>query len=142
MRFRNALSRFFRGRYGVDPLNKFLFLVYVAVYLILFIVELFIKHPILLIFHILLTIMTVILFARMLSRNIVKRQAENYKFLTMRKKVVGWFRLQKNKLRDIKTHVYRKCPDCKAVLRLKRRKGEHRAVCPCCGKSFDVYVLL
>ncbi len=140
MRFRDSLMRFFRGRYGVDELNKFLFVVYVVIYLALFIAELFVKHPVMLIFHLLLTVMTVILFARMLSRSIYKRQAENRKYLALRDKLLGWFRLQKNKYRDRKTHVYRKCPDCKAVLRLKKVKGEHRAACPRCAKSFDVYI--
>ena len=140
MRFREMLFRFFRGRYGVDALNKFMFWVYVAIYALLFVVELFTNHPILLLVHLLLIVMTVVLFARMLSRNIYKRQEENRKYLALRAKVIDWFRLQKNKYRDRKTHVYRKCPTCKAVLRLKKIKGKHRASCPRCANSFDVHI--
>ncbi len=140
MRFRDRIFRFFSGRYGMDELNKFLFWTYLALYIILFLVEIFIKHPLFMIFHIVLLALTVFLFFRMLSRNIYKRQCENRKFLTVRDGLFGWFRLQKNIFRDRKTHVYRKCPSCKAVLRLKKIKGKHRAACPRCAKSFDVRI--
>ena len=140
MRFRDRIFRFFSGRYGMDDLNKFLFWTYLALYIILFFVEIFIKHPLFMIFHIVLLALTVFLFFRMLSRNIYKRQCENRKFLTVRDGLFGWFRLQKNIFRDRKTHVYRKCPSCKAVLRLQKITGNHRAACPRCAKSFDVRI--
>ena len=37
-------------------------------------------------------------------------------------------------------HVYKKCPNCRAVLRLPRRKGRHTTICPKCKKEFRVYV--
>ena len=39
-----------------------------------------------------------------------------------------------------KVHVYKKCPACGAVLRLPRRIGVHKTVCPKCGKEFTVKV--
>ena len=77
---------------------------------------------------------------RMLSRNVSKRQKENAKFLAIRKKVFSPFTLIKLRIRDRKTHVYRKCPYCKSVLRLPRRLGEHTAVCPKCRTRFDVTI--
>ncbi|MFR2916862.1 MAG: hypothetical protein ACLTKQ_08005 [Acutalibacteraceae bacterium] len=39
-----------------------------------------------------------------------------------------------------KTHVFKKCPGCKAVLRLPRKKGKHTVNCPHCHKNFTVHV--
>ncbi len=56
------------------------------------------------------------------------------------RKTRKFFILQKNKLRDRKTHVYRECPRCHAVLRLPKKAGSHRAKCPRCTESFEVLV--
>ncbi len=140
MRFRERLYRFFSGRYGMDELNKCLFWTYLILAILLSVIELFYASPWLFLLHALLTLAAIFLLFRTMSRNIVMRQAENRRFLALRDRALGWFRLQKNKLRDRKTHVYRKCPDCKAVLRLKKIKGAHRAACPRCTQSFDVFI--
>ena len=140
MRFRERLFRLLSGRYGMDELNKFLFWTYIILYVGLCIVDIFVSSPFIGIFYILLTALMIYLFYRMLSRSIYVRQSENRKFLKARNAVVEWFRLQRNKLRDCKTHVYRRCPNCKAVLRLKRVKGSHRAACPRCANRFDVHI--
>ena len=140
MRFRDKLIRFFSGRYGIDELSRFLFLVYLIAAITLSIVEFFCTSPVLFAVHGLLTVLAVYVIFRTLSRSIYRRQAENRKFLALRERLIGWFRLQKSKHRDRKTHVYRKCPYCKSVLRLKKVKGEHRAACPRCAKSFDVVI--
>ena len=36
--------------------------------------------------------------------------------------------------------LWEKCPSCKAILRLPRRIGVHKTVCPKCGKEFTVRV--
>ena len=69
-------------------------------------------------------------FYRTMSRNIYKRRKENERFC-------GFFKLRKNKFRDRKTHVYRKCPKCKAVLRLPKAKGKHFVNCPRCKNRFQ-----
>ena len=80
----------------------------------------------------LLSILLVIfIFYRMFSRDIAKRRRENDKFF-------GFFALIKNKHRDRKTHVYRRCKKCRAVLRLPRAKGKHNVVCPRCHERFSV----
>ena len=124
------------GRYGTDTLNKVYLGIYVAVDLIYSVVSLFITDPkisaILTACYLLLTLLLIVLiFFRMFSRNVAKRRRENETFC-------GFFRLLRNRFRDRKTHVYRKCPKCKAVLRLPKAKGKHTVVCPRCKERFGV----
>ena len=129
------------GRYGTDTLNKTLLGVYIGVVIAYtvasFIVSLVapsnnVASAIIMVIYVVSSISLVFwIFSRMFSRNIVKRRRENEKFC-------GFFKLQKNKFRDRKTHVYRKCPDCNAVLRLPKSKGNHIVVCPRCKRRFRV----
>ena len=76
---------------------------------------------------------------RLLSRDHETRRRENrwfqdkVHFLRRRREI---YEKQKND----KSHVYRKCPSCKAVLRLPHRIGTHTTVCPRCNKEFKVKV--
>ena len=75
---------------------------------------------------------------RAMSHNIPARRRENAAFFSFWRRVGRFFKLTKNRIRDGKTHIYRKCPKCKAVLRLPRTKGEHTAVCPRSSNRFKV----
>ena len=137
-KFKNKLQRFFYGRYGGDTLNNVLLGVYLFIVLAYFIGSLFIppaavkaKLIVSLLYYALTITLFILIFYRMLSRNVVKRRRENERFC-------GFFRLRKNKIRDRKTHVYRKCPNCRAMLRLPRAKGKHNVVCPRCKHRFEV----
>lgn len=132
------MYRLMYGRYGTDTLNKVLLGCYVAVVLIYSIVSLFIPstatktNGILTLCYVLLTgVLIALIFFRMFSRNILKRRRENERFC-------GFFKLLRNRFRDRKTHVYRKCPKCHAVLRLPKAKGKHSVVCPRCRERFQV----
>ena len=131
MKFRERMARFMAGRYGVDQLNKDLLWLYVIlVFLGLFIKEL----------TFLSLLCAVWMFFRILSRNHTKRWAENNKYMAFRKKVTGWFSLQKRKWAERKTHRYRTCPHCKATVRLPYKKGNHTVGCPRCHKDFSVKI--
>ena len=131
-KFTNKLAGFFYGRYGNDTLNKVLTGIYLTWLIVFTIVDIFVSS---IIFTIVGWCVTLALFAwvmfRMMSRNIYARRRENDKFC-------GFFKLRKNKFRDRKTHVYRKCKSCKAVLRLPKAKGKHFVVCPKCKSRFEV----
>ena len=139
-RFTEKLIRFFRGRYGIDEFNRFLFWFYLATVIAMTVTELFVRNWITIALRILFALIAVYMIFRAMSRSICVRQKENRRYLAVRNAVCGWFRLQKNRIRDRKTHIYRKCPYCRAILRLKRLPGKHRAACPSCGKSFEVTV--
>ncbi len=128
------------GRYGTDTLSKVTLWVYAAVliiYSVLRIVFVFtlrgtLAPTILSVCYVVISAALVSwMFFRMFSKNIAKRRRENEKFC-------GFFKLRRNKFRDRKTHVYRKCRKCKAVLRLPKAKGKHTVVCPRCKNRFEV----
>ncbi len=140
MRFRNRLMSFMYGRNGFDKFGRFLFILYLILVVIQWIISLFVPQIVSLILSSCIMLLAIYIFFRAFSRNLIKRQAENYKYMQFASKFKTFFSLQKAKFRDRKTHVYKKCPRCKAVLRLKKIKGKHRAACPRCGNSFDVRV--
>lgn len=121
------------GRYGNDRLNNVLLWSYIVIVLLRMILFVFFDEPVLV--AIIYYVLTLALFAtiifRAFSRNVVKRRRENERFF-------GFFKLLKNRFKDRKTHVYRKCPKCRAVLRLPKAKGKHTVVCPRCSERFSV----
>jgi len=131
--FKNRLAAFFYGRYGYDELTYGLLILYT----VLILANAFIGS---LIINALELVIVFIMFWRILSRNIVKRRSENARFLKFWRPIKAFFKLQWDRLREIKTHRYRKCPDCKAVLRLPNKKGDHTVVCPKCRKRFGVKI--
>lgn len=132
---RNWLNRLLYGRYGFDNFSKFLMIVWFA----LAALNIFIRH---IGVYALSMIPAVLIFLRMFSRNIAKRSAENAAYNRIMRKAGSRFKFHFLKLREIKTHRYRKCPACRAVLRLPRRPGKHTTVCPKCKNRFDVKIIL
>ena len=131
-KLKNKMYRFMYGRYGSDTLNKVLLIIYAVAVVVYTVLSLFFSAWwFSLIYFALSMTLIVVIFSRMLSRNIAKRRRENDKFC-------GFFKLLKNKFRDRKTHVYKKCPNCKAVLRLPKAKGKHTVICPRCKNRFEV----
>ena len=120
------------GRYGTDTLSKVLLWVYLAFIVICSVVSFFVDSIWFSVFYYVGTVAMIIwMFFRMFSRNIAARRRENDKFC-------GFFKLRRNKFRDRKTHVYRKCPRCHAVLRLPKARGKHNVICPRCENRFEV----
>ena len=126
------MYRFFYGRYGTDTLNKTLLWVYIALVIVYTVMSLFVTSAIFTLIYLILSLSLVAWsISRTFSRNIAARRRENEKFC-------GFFRLRRNKFRDRKTHIYKKCPACRAVLRLPKAKGKHAVVCPRCKHRFFV----
>ena len=131
--FRERVASFMVGRYGVDRLYYFL----LAICFTLIVINLFVNSYII---HLVESALFAYAIYRVLSRNVYKRQQENEKFIKLIEKPKAFFNLTKCKIRDRKTHVYKKCPSCKNNLRLPRQKGEHTVVCPCCKHRFNVKI--
>lgn len=130
-KIKNRLYRFMYGRNGSDKLGNFLAWIYFSLVLIYTVVGFFWENAIFTVFYLLASFtLLYFVFFRMFSKNIVKRRKENEKFC-------NFFKLRKNKFKDRKTHVYRKCKKCGAVLRLPKSKGKHFVVCPRCKNRFE-----
>lgn len=138
MNFRYRLMQFMSGRYGPDETFYVIFIAAV----ILSVANIFIRFASVgLYIAIQLIVYALIIFAvfRMISRNTEQRRKENY---WIREKL-GFIKRKKDfhaQKKADKVHVYKKCPVCGAVLRLPRRIGVHKTVCPKCGKEFTVKV--
>ena len=127
------LYTFMQGRYGPDQLYRFLF----GAFIVLLVLSLFIHSPILVLLQWALLIYTMF---RLFSRNTVKRAAENRKYLAIRDTVVKSVKRTFNRVRDIKTKRYRKCPHCGTWVRLPVKKGTHPVNCPNCRERFEVTI--
>lgn len=125
---------FMQGRYGTDKLNNSIF----VVMMLFWFVNVFVFDPLA---SLILTLIELAFFAlflfRALSKNIVKRSAENRKFMPVYNKVSAWIKLNIRKFKDRKEYKYLKCPSCKAQLRVKNKKGKHTVKCPKCANEFE-----
>lgn len=137
VKLQNALYRFMYGRNGSDQLNVALLVVYLALWLVGSLIAAILNSGILhLVINALMTVLAVIIFARMLSKNLVKRRAENAKFL-------AWWNPFKNRLTGMKArradkdHKYFTCRSCKTICRVPVGKGKIVITCPKCGAQIN-----
>lgn len=129
---RQWLARFLYGRNGPDTLYNVCIWTAVG----LSILNMFLQFWPLYLLSLLLFWYAVF---RFLSRNILRRRAENEAFRRFFAKPLRAFGLWKRKSAD-RAHVYKRCPHCKSQLRFPREKGEHTVRCPRCGQTFSVKI--
>lgn len=128
-RIGSALTRFVYGRNGMDQLNRALFWLYLALWLVETVCAFLLRSRTLTrIFEALLFALMLFIFMRMFSRNLSKRQAENQKW-------VNWlWRARNRKARHAdKEHKYFTCKACKTICRVPVGKGAIIITCPKCG---------
>ena len=118
------------GRNGPDNLSISLF----VTALVLYVLNGFLRFSALSI--VILAVMAYCIF-RVLSKNIVKRRAEDAKFMEVFAPVRSFFQQKIIQIKSSKTHKFFKCPSCKNVLRVPRGKGKIHITCPKCGQRFD-----
>lgn len=131
--FKARLTRFFSGRYGLDKLGYFLFIVYA----ILCIINAIFRNYFIQIITLALLFYS---FMRVMSRNYVKRSAENRKFLALKSALTTELKLIRDRFKFRKTNRFRKCTHCRAIVMLPIKKGKHTVKCPKCGQRFDVKI--
>ncbi len=131
--FRVRFARFMAGRNGPDALGRTVY----YVLLLSLLLRLFTDHFAL---GIVQALLLFVYFFRFFSKNRVRRARENQRFLAMLGAVRRFFVRQQHRLRDRKTHVYRRCPTCRRTLRLPKKRGTHTAVCPMCAAHFSVKI--
>lgn len=123
------------GRYGNDQLN----LAVLTLSLVFSLVSFFTGGIVSLVFWFFQVLFIAYWAMRAFSRNIYKRQKENYVFMTFLNKikkrfsgVTAFFK----RLADRK-HKYFKCPRCASRLRVPRGRGNITVTCPRCRHQFD-----
>lgn len=141
--FRNWFARYMIGRYGSDELNRFLLIVTA----VLIIIGIFVPRHFL---NVLVVILLILVYCRMFSRNIPKRQQENMKYLDLKARFTGGrgasgrgagqsagggFGRRKQKNAPGKRIFI--CPNCKGSLQVPVGAGRIRIRCPHCGAEFE-----
>lgn len=132
-KLREMLAKFMYGRYGTDRLNMFLLIVLIVCAGL----NLFVRNGY---FSIVMssweTLLIVLIYYRMFSRNIQKRYAENQKYLSLENKVKRFFGRTKYIQEQRKDfHIYT-CPQCRQKIRIPKGKGKISIRCPKCGAEF------
>lgn len=123
------LRRFFMGRYGMDSLNK---LIFIVTLILLAVMWFWPNRVVELIFWILLLFG----YFRCFSRNISARYAENRKYLQLTAKPRAFFRKRKSRFAQRKIYKFFKCPQCRQQVRVPKGKGKINIKCPACGEQF------
>lgn len=128
------IAEFMQGRYGADQLYRALNISII----VLLVINIFVQS---LILSGIFWLVFIVSYYRVLSKNIYKRQLENNKYLQLKARVEKQLRLPIRRIKEIRTHRYKKCPNCKQVMRLKRKPGKHSVVCPSCKNKVSVRIL-
>jgi hypothetical protein len=124
------MASFMYGRYGNDALTTFLLILGLILMVISWI-------PRLGWVYFLAAAVLIWSLTRSFSRKFDKRRRELDRYLKIKKPIVNFFKLSRNKWRDRKTHVYFKCKKCKAVLRVPRGKGSIVVICTRCKDRIE-----
>ena len=129
-KLRAKLARFMQGRYGADQLNLALIVLAVAGSLVgsllgLRLIVLLTDALLLLVFY------------RMLSKDLGKRAAENTKYLEKTAGLRRSVREFANRFRNRRQFRYYSCPKCHTRLRVPRGVGKVTITCRSCGEKFE-----
>lgn len=125
----NWLRKILLGRYGGDQLGMALIVCSMA----LTVITMFIPVPII---GYVGLIPLAFAFYRMFSKNIAKRQAENYRYLKMWYGIKNWFSTLPARMRASKNHRFYRCPKCGQKVRVPKGKGKISITCPKCREKF------
>ena len=129
---RQRLAQFMAGRNGNDQLNVFL----LVIDIILVLIGTIAGGKAGAIIYILVLVLLVLIYFRMLSRNLYRRREENGKFMRVKYKVSAWLRVRRERWVQRKDYKFFTCPACHTTLRVPRHKGKINIVCRKCGSSF------
>lgn len=129
---RQRLAQFMAGRNGNDQLNVFL----LVIDIILVLIGTIAGGKAGAIIYILVLVLLVLIYFRMLSRNLYHRREENGKFMRVKYKVSAWLRVRRERWVQRKDYKFFTCPSCHTTLRVPRGHGKIKIVCRKCGSSF------
>lgn len=133
MKFRERIARFMIGRYGMDPLGRFLMIAA----LVLLVLSMFFAGVVNAALWVLGAAALVFCYVRALSRKYDKRRAENDRYLRVKRSVTRWFDSVKTRWSQRKDYRFFRCPSCHALLRVPKGKGRIQLTCRKCGNRFE-----
>ena len=128
-KIRDGLRKFMAGRRGADELSFALLILGVVLSLL----SSLLRFPLLYLLS--LAAYGFSLF-RMFSRSIEKRYAENARFVSWWQGWTASVRQYFNRLKNMRSYKYFKCPECHSRLRLPRKVGEVTVTCGKCHHAF------
>ena len=132
---KERFRKFMIGRNGNDQLNSFL-LIAAAVLLLVSPLFRFLGGAVLSVIRTIAFALVIVIYFRMFSKDIYKRQEENGKYLRVRYKVFAKLKALKERWVQRKDYKFFYCPSCHAVLRVPRGRGKIKIVCRKCGNTF------
>ena len=132
-KLRDGFGRFMYGRNGNDKLCFVILCCYLTLWCASVILTAFGLDKVTSVIWCVETLLIFYWMFRVFSKNVTARRREVDRFF-------GYFRQWKCRYRDRKTHVYRKCVHCKALLRLPKKKGKHTVCCPVCKERFSLKI--
>ena len=133
MKFREKLTRFMIGRYGTDPLNRFLSIFTIVVLLLAVLLT---GTALGLLLQALGVVGLVWSVFRTFSRQLEKRRLENDGYLRIKGRLTGGVRGARSRFQQRKDYRFFRCPSCKTWLRVPRGKGRLSITCRQCVERF------
>lgn len=124
---------FFSGRNGSDALS----LASSFAACLLLILSMFIDGLAGNLMWVLALICLLISYFRIFSKNVVRRQRENQKFLSLISPITKRWQQFKCRRQQKNLFCFFKCPQCGMVLRVPKGKGHIRITCKGCGHIFE-----
>ena len=124
------LKKFMYGRYGVDELSVFLVIISI---ILMVIGRIFYRMPFIQIIN---DLIIVVYLFRIFSKNISRRQQENYKYIQLKNRLIYRFQKNKSNVIEMKSFKILKCPNCGQKLRVPRKKGKITVTCSKCRNEF------
>lgn len=138
---KDKFLKFMRGRYvahyGIDELSYFLIILLFILGILfkLFFRDFYIENY--KFFNALNYTILIIIYFRLMSKNLNQRYLENRKFVGIINPIRNIFKNTKRAISD-RENKYIKCENCKKTLRVPRKKGKIKVKCKNCGHTFIV----
>ncbi len=130
---REKFARFMAGRCGIDQLNRFMSVVSLVLMLLAVV---FNGTGFSRLVWLLAFVLLILVYARMLSRNLYRRSAENNRYMKISMSFRGKLEMIKVRWTQRKDYKFFTCPACHTTLRVPKHKGKINIVCKKCGNSF------
>ena len=129
---KERFNRFMIGRNGNDQLNLFLLISA----LVLLLAGTFFGGLFRAVFRTLAIVVIVLVYIRMFSKDVYKRQEENTRYLNARYRLFAKLKAVKERWVQRKDYKFFHCPSCHAVLSVPKGRGKIKIMCRKCGNSF------